>query len=47
MTSEDMRMAAHHPGAQTERWGGTEPAGGLLGGKGTAGRGFLFAINRR
>src|SRR5262249_57098827 len=31
-------MAAHLPGAQTERRGGAGPAGGLLGGKGPAGR---------
>src|SRR5262245_5442694 len=38
MTSEDMRMAAHHPGAQTERRGGAGPAGSLLGGKDPTGR---------
>jgi hypothetical protein len=31
-------MAAHLPGAQTERRGGAGPAGGLLGGKDPAGR---------
>jgi hypothetical protein len=27
MTSEDMRMAAHHPSEQSERRGGAGPAG--------------------